>query len=209
MDKTALFQLSYGVYVVGALAGERPIGCVVNTAMQVTSSPMQISTTISKENYTHDIVKETGLYTVSILPQDVNMDIIGTFGFKSSRDTDKFAQFSYALDSRGIPYLKDDAVAFLGAKVVNTVDLGSHTLFVAEVEDGENLRKAEPMTYAYYHTVKNGTAPKAAPTYQEAEAPVVKGWKCSVCGYVHPHEELPADFRCPICGQPASVFVKL
>ena len=98
--------------MVGALAGERPIGCVVNTAMQVTSSPMQISTTISKENYTHDIVKETGLYTVSILPQDVNMDIIGTFGFKSSRDTDKFAQFSYALDSRSIPYLKDDAVAF-------------------------------------------------------------------------------------------------
>lgn len=216
MDKGALYQLSYGVYILGTKQGEKMGGCVVNTVMQVTSKPARVTTAISKDNATHDVVLSTGMYTASILGQDATMELIGQFGFKSSRDIDKFQGVHYDVDSRGIPYVTDSVLAVLSCRVIETVDLGSHTLFVSEVEDAKVLAKGEPMTYAYYHAVKGGTAPKAAPTYREEEATAApaeqakaKGWKCTICGYIHPEDTFPEGFECPICGQPKDVFVKL
>ncbi len=222
MDKAALYQLSYGVYILGVKNGEKRSGCVVNTVMQVTSNPPRVTTAVSKENNTHDMIAQSGMYTAAVLGQDVPMELIGKFGFKSGRDTDKFQGVNYQLDSRGIPFVTDSALTVLSCQVVDKIDLGSHTLFVSEVVDGQVLAKGEPMTYAYYHNVKKGTAPKAAPTYREETAEIsvkaepakataseFKGWRCTVCGYIHPDEEFPEGFECPICGQPKEVFVRL
>jgi flavin reductase (DIM6/NTAB) family NADH-FMN oxidoreductase RutF len=142
-------------------------GCTVNTVMQVTSNPIRVSTTVSKTNLTHDMIKKTGLYTVSVLPISAPVPLIGRFGFRSGRELNKFEGIEYESDANGIPYLKNDSIAFMSCKVINTVDLGTHTLFISDVYDSEVFGEEEPMTYAYYRSVKNGKVPKAAPTYRE------------------------------------------
>lgn len=169
MEIEALFQLSYGLYVISTKKGEKANGCVVNTVMQVTSNPPRISTTISKDNLTHDLVLETGEYTVSVMGQKVPPIFIGRFGFQSGRDIDKFKDTPHELDSRGIPYLKEGMMSYLSCKVVDHLDVGTHTIFVAELVDGAVFpqeEEDEAMTYAYYRKVKKGTVPKAAPTFR-------------------------------------------
>ena len=208
MDKAALFKLSYGLYIIGVKDGDKQGGCVVNTAMQVTSKPAKVSLTVSKDNHTHDMMMASKHCTVSVLAQNVSMDTVGGFGFRSSKDVDKFDGVAHKMDEQGTPYLTDGMVAYFSCDITDTVDLGSHTLFVANVVEGEVLEDAEPMTYSYYRHVKNGTVPKNAPTYREEE-PAQAGYKCSVCGHVETLDTLPEDYRCPICRQPKGVFNKL
>ena len=135
------------------------------------------------------------------------MDVIGRFGFQSGRDVEKFEGVPHQVDGKGAPHLIEKISSWFSGDIVNTMDVGSHTIFIIAVEEGEVTGpNNEPMTYAYYRTVKNGTSPKNAPTHVEEEHK--SGWKCSVCGYVHEGDELPEDFTCPICRQPRSVFVK-
>ena len=207
MDTKAFHKLSYGLYILTTSYNGKYAGCVVNTAMQVTSKPARISVTVNKENATEKMLEESCFFAVTALTQDAGMELIGKFGFQTSAETDKFAGFLTAVDENGVKYVTERAAARISCRVIRTVDLGSHVLFVGEVTGAETLDSAEPMTYAYYHQVKKGVTPKNSPAYQEEIGK--KGWRCSVCGYVLESEEIPADYVCPICGQGRDKLEKL
>lgn len=207
MNPNAFHKLSYGLYVLSSSFEGKPSGCIINTVMQVTSTPAQISVTVNKDNYTEKTIAQSGCFAAVALTQDVSMDLIGEFGFKTSETTDKFKNFAVAQDGNGIPYLIQNAAARFSCKVVQQMDVGTHVIFVGEVTEAEVLSDSKVMTYSYYHTIKKGTTPKNAPTYQ-AETANAAGYRCPVCGYVV-EGELPADFVCPICGQPAKNFIRI
>lgn len=212
MDKTAFFNLSYGVYAISTLDGTRPTGCIANSAIQVTSSPATIAVSINHDNYSCGCIEKTGGFSLSILPESVDPAVIGTLGFKSGRDTDKFSTVAYETVD-GIPVVAGSCGHFI-CKVIGKKDVFTHTIFIAEVEDCDILTKGEPMTYSYYHKVIKGKAPKNAPTYVEEDKTEESESKyiCGICGYVYdgdvPFKDLPEDYVCPICGQPKSVFKK-
>ena len=217
MDKTALFNLSYGLYVIGAKDGDREVGCVVNTVTQATSDPVTITVCINKENYTNACIQKTREFAVSILSEETLQTTIGTFGFNSSRDKDKFAEVPTGHTPSGLPYVSEGVTGYLECKVLSMVDNFTHTLFIAEVQEAENLTKEPPMTYAYYHKVLKGKTPPKASSYvaETSEAAEASGtaekYVCSVCGYEYPgskeeFEQLSDDYTCPVCGVPKSKF---
>ncbi len=211
MNNNILRNLSYGVYVISSLDGKRLVGCTANSAMQITSSPATIAISINHDNFTHNCITKTQKFSISILSEDSDPSIIGTFGFSSSRDTDKFQNFSYDMVS-DIPVVKDSC-GYIVCKVVDSFETSTHTIFIGEVIDGDVYSKAVPMTYSYYHQVIKGKSPKAAPTYiPEDVTPTTEQYKCGICGYIYdgdiPFADLPDDYVCPICGQPKEVFSK-
>jgi len=226
MNLKALYAISYGLYVIGSRKGDRLNGQIANTVIQVCSEPPTISVCINKGNLSHEFIKHSGAYTVSILSQDTPLSFIGSFGFKSGRDSDKFDGVNYRIGQTQAPIVLDNSLAYLEAKVINDVDVGTHTIFVGELVAAEVLREGEPMTYAYYHQVKRGTTPKTAPSYikeQKAAAPKAAKYTCTVCGYVYdpekgdpesgiapgtPFEQLPEDWVCPVCGAAKDEFEK-
>lgn len=199
MDNTAMFKLSYGLFVATAREGSKDNGCITNTVMQVTTTPNCISLALNKGNYTHDMILHTGQFNVSILSEKASFDIFKHWGFQSGRDVDKALGVDLARSENGIVYLTEGVNAVISAKVTTTVDLGTHTLFIAEVTDALNLNGDASATYAYYH--KNI---KPAP-----QKPKKKGWICTICGYIYEGEVLPPDFICPVCKHPASDFKPL
>jgi flavin reductase (DIM6/NTAB) family NADH-FMN oxidoreductase RutF len=199
MNSSALFKLSYGLYIVSAKEGNKDNGCIVNTVMQVTSKPVRIGTTISKDNYTHGMIMRTGKYAIAVLTQDTPMETIGRFGFRSGRDFNKFEGIDYMRDDNNIAYPADNINAYMSCKVIAATDLGTHTMFIADVENCDVINDEEPLTYAYYHKVKKGYTPKAAPSYAEQNETPATGFRCSVCGYIYKGDKLPPDFICPIC----------
>jgi flavin reductase (DIM6/NTAB) family NADH-FMN oxidoreductase RutF/rubredoxin len=209
MNKSAFYKLSYGVYAVTTLQDGKPVGCIANSAMQITSKPATVAISINKDNFTHDCIQRCGQFALSVLSEQTDAAVIGTFGFQSSRNTNKFEAIPYRLQS-DLPVL-ETACAWFTAQVTQQIDAGSHTIFLGTVTDCEVQTEETPMTYAYYHAVLKGKSPKAAPTYVE-ETPAEtkptekKKYVCSVCGYVYEGDELPEDFVCPICKQPASAF---
>ena len=207
MDQTAFFKLSYGLYIISTTSEGKDAGCVANTLHQVTSSPAQLAVTLNKDNYTEQLIEKSGRFSAVVLTQNCGMDIIKNFGFCSSRDNDKFAQCTYRRDTHGVPYPSEHMAARYSLKVVKTLDLGTHVMFVGEVEEAELLSEEEVMTYAYYHQVKNGATPKNAPSYQEKSEK--SGWRCTICGYIYEGDPLPQDYVCPLCGAPAALFEKL
>lgn len=220
IDKKAFYSLSYGLYLITTKADEFAAGCVCNTFQQVTSEPMQVSVALNKQNATTETIQRAGRFAASVLAQDATMELIGKFGFHSSNDIDKFADCKSGIDAQGIPYVAEQAVARFSAHVVNEVDLGTHVLFIAEIDEAESLEAGEPMTYAYYHLVKGGKTPPKASSYLGADdaapAQAAKGagktriaWRCTICGHVEYVDELPDDFECPICGMGKEVFEKI
>ncbi|MCX5830617.1 MAG: flavin reductase [Deltaproteobacteria bacterium] len=227
MNKSAFYKLSYGLYVVSSCSGNKLNGQIANTAFQVTSEPATIGVSINKLNLTHDFIRESKKFSVSILSTAAPMDFIGRFGFKSGRDISKFEGVQYRAGITGVPIVTEHCVAMLEAEVIAEFDCGTHRIFLGEVKDCDVLNDAEPMTYAYYHAVKGGKAPKTAPTYQ-AEEPKTKSkevsmtkYTCDVCGYVYDpeagdpdagikpgikFEDLPEDWVCPVCGADKSNF---
>ena len=162
-----LHKLTYGMYVVSSALDGKFNGQIANTVFQLTPDPVRIATSLNKDNTTHKFVAESGVFAVSILSTDTPFKLIGLFGFRSGRDVDKFAQVNYRVGTTGAPILLDNTIAYLEAKVVDSVDLGSHTLFVGEVVDGDSLGGGEPMSYDYYHRVIKGKTPKNAATYMK------------------------------------------
>lgn len=210
LDKKALYQISSGLYLVSSKNEGHQAGCIINTLMQVTSKPVQVSITINKENDTTDTILKSNVFHVTALASNVDMNVIATFGFQSSKEIDKFQPFETKYDTLDNPYIEEGMNASFACKVVHTLDVGSHIIIVGEVVESESLSQENSMTYAYYHDVKKGTSPKNAPTYQEEIKTDKKTkWRCKICGYIYEGEELPADFICPICGQPASMFEKV
>ena len=207
MNETALFKLSYGLYIISSSFEGKDAGCVVNTLHQVTASPIQLSVAVNKDNYTETVIEKSGSFNAVALTQDVPMDVIKRFGFQSSKDHNKYDGIESKRDKQRIPYLTKHTAAVLTCRVVNQLDVGSHVIFIGEVVDCDVLCQDEVMTYAYYHKVKNGTTPKNASSYQEK--PEKKGWRCTICGYIYEGDPLPEDYVCPVCGAPASCFEKI
>ena len=201
MDKKAMYNLSYGLFVLTARRGDKDNGCIINTAGQVTSAPNRISITVNKENFTHDMIRDTGKFNVSILSEKADFSLFRHFGFQSGGTADKFADYSACERSaNGLYYITEGTNAYISAAVEQTVDLGTHTMFIAAVEDMEVLSREPSATYAYYQSsIKPKPETKAEKTV----------WRCTVCGYVYEGEELPADFICPLCKHPASDFEKV
>jgi len=234
MDKKAFRQFSYGLYLVTATnAKGRHMGCVINTAEQVTSNPYRVLFTLNKDNATCEAVQQSGRLAITILNQKANMDLIGTFGFKTSTEVNKFINFDMRRID-GLPWVADAAASVLVCKVESMVDAGTHKVFIAEVEDAEVVDAETPLlTYDYYHTVLKGTTPPKASSFVDelpsaadaqpadaqpateaepaAEKPVLHHFRCMLCGYVHEttDEELPATFSCPRCGVPRDCFQKI
>ena len=220
VDSTAFHSLSYGLYIIASKAGERRAACVANTFQQVTSSPLQVCVTLNKENATARAVEESGRFTASCLSQDATMELIGTFGFHCSDDRDKFAECESAEDAAGVPYIAEQCVARFSARVVSTLDVGTHVMFVGEMEEAEKVCAGEPMTYAYYHLVKGGKTPPKASSYLPDEPPAAApasgdapkpkiAWRCTVCGHIEYVDELPDDYVCPVCGVGKDMFERI
>ena len=165
MDLKVLRNCTYGLYVIGSRKGDRLNGQIANTVFQVTSEPPTIAVSINKQNLTHEFISESKVFTASILSQDTPLSFIGHFGFKSGREVDKLKDVNYKLGEAKAPIVLDHSLAYLEAKVINQVDVGTHTIFVGELVGANVLNEGEPMTYAYYHQVKRGTTPKTAPSY--------------------------------------------
>lgn len=206
MNQIAFQKLSYGLYVISSSFEGKDAGCVANTLQQVTSSPAQLAVTLNKDNYTAQIINQAKRFDGVVLTQKSDMETIKKFGFHSSIDYDKFRD-GIERGEDGIAYPVDHIAARFSCKVVKQLDLGSHILFVGEVEEAQVKGDDEVMTYAYYHQVKNGATPKNAPSYQEKSEK--SGWRCSICGYIYEGDVLPEDYVCPLCGAPASVFEKV
>lgn len=203
MNGKAMYKLSYGLFVLTSALEGKDNGCIINTAIQVTSEPNRISIAVNKANHTEEMIRKSGKFNVSILSEAASFDLFRHFGFQSGRDCDKFADFSDCKRSaNGLYYITAGTNAYLSAAVEQSIDLGSHTLFIAAVEDMEVLSQESSATYAYY---QSQIKPKPAQTKSTGKT----AWRCRVCGYVYEGEELPADFICPLCKHPASDFEKI
>ncbi|MDR3596703.1 flavin reductase [Clostridium sp.] len=211
MNNDAFRNLSYGVYIISAWDDGRPTGCTANSTMQITSDPATIAISINHDNYTNKCIEETGRFAISILGENSDSTIIGTFGFQSGKNVNKFDSVKYEV--KGYMPIVMEACAYITCEVINKMETDTHTVFLGKVLDADVLSKDDPMTYAYYHKVIKGKSPKNAPTYiaEDSEVENKSGkYVCSVCGYVYegniPFEELPEDYTCPVCKQPKSVF---
>ncbi|MGN0324411.1 MAG: flavin reductase [Oliverpabstia sp.] len=203
MNKKAMYQLTYGLFVLTARLGEKDNGCIINTAGQVTSTPNRISIAVNKDNFTHDMIMKSGRFNISILSEKAKFETFQHFGFQSGRTTDKFDGYQACKRSdNGIYYITEGTNAYISASVEQTIDLGSHTMFISSVEDMDVLSSDPSATYAYYQDFIKPKPEKKASGGKTA-------WRCTVCGYVYEGEELPSDFICPICKHPASDFEKV
>ncbi len=215
MNTKVFHNLSYGVYIISSLDGERPTGCTANSVMQITSSPATLALSMNHDNFTNSCIEKTGKFAVSILSETSDPSLIGQFGFQSGRDVNKFENVLFET-KEGLPVLTDSCGHII-CKVIDKMETSTHTVFLGEVIDGDIQSASPSMTYAYYHRVIKGKSPKNAPTYlpeeeSESTIPSKTSWVCSICGYVYdeeaPFEELPDSYTCPICKQPKSKFVK-
>jgi flavin reductase (DIM6/NTAB) family NADH-FMN oxidoreductase RutF/rubredoxin len=223
MNGKALQKIGYGVYVISSRQGDRMNGQIANTAFQVTSSPETIAISINKQNFTHELIQGSKVFSVSVLGKTAPMTLIGRFGFKSGRDEDKFSGVQFKTGATGSPYLLEHTASYIEGEVINEMDCGTHTVFLGKVVDADVLSDAEPMTYAYYHEIKGGKSPAAAPTYQPDDTPVPQSerYTCSICGYVYDPQkgdpdnnieagtdfaDISARWLCPICQAPKEKF---
>jgi flavin reductase (DIM6/NTAB) family NADH-FMN oxidoreductase RutF len=168
MDAKALYLISYGMYIICSKKGDKINGQTANSVVQVASEPPIISVCINKQNLTHEFIKESKVFTASVIAQTAPLKLIGGFGFKSGRDVNKFEGVNYKLGQSGAPVILDGTLGYLEARVIDSVDAKTHTIFVGELVGAEVLAEGEPMTYAYYHLVKRGTTPKSAPSFNKA-----------------------------------------
>ena len=242
MKVKAFHKLSYGLYLIAAEFQGKKSGYIANTVFQVTSEPPQMAISCHKDNFSAQIILDSGAFSVSVLKREVNMKIIGDFGFMSSTDINKFAGINYLKGPSGSPIVTDSAVAWFDCKVVKSIDLGSHYLIIGEVIDSDELSDEEPLTYQYYREKYKMFSPKNSPTYiekskleEDAQTIIVedkgketdvtyfdgKKYICAICGFVYdpeegdptigiapgtPFEQLPEDYRCPVCNAGKEYF---
>lgn len=195
-DLKALYNISYGLYVVTCNDGKKDNGLIVNTVVQVTSSPLRVAVTVNKSNYSYGVIEKTGVMNVNCLTESAPFAVFEKFGFQSGRNADKFAGESVLRSENGLVRLDGHVNAFLSLKVVQVVDLGTHGMFICDVTEAKKLSDETSVTYAYYQ--KN--------IKPMSEKKGIKGYVCKVCGYVYEGEVLPEDFVCPWCKHGAEDF---
>ena len=200
-----MYKLTYGLFVLTARQGDKSNGCIINTAIQVASNPDKIAIAVNKANYTHDMVLAAGEFNISVISQTATFDLFKRFGFQSGKDVDKFEGFEgYATGANGIRYVTEGTNAYISVKVTQSVDLGSHTMFVGTITDMEVLDSAASATYAYYfENIK--PKPEAVGTTPDGQTV----WRCKICGYEYVGEEVPDDFICSICKHGKQDFEKV
>ena len=236
IDFSSFHKLSYGLYIITSEYEGKKSGYAGNTGFQVTASPSTIAVSCNKDNFTCGIIQKSKVFALSVLQKDLDITIIGDFGFKSSQNIDKFAKHAYKTGELGIPVMTESCIAAFECKVLNEMDCGSHILFIGEVVNSEKLNDRPPLTYEYYHEHYKMLAPKNAPTYidpanlveeKDVKSEVkVSGDEmtehiCIICGYTYdpavgepslgipsgtPFEDLPEEFVCPICGASKEYF---
>ncbi len=209
IDNKALYNLSYGLFVLSAKGGKEN-GCIINTAIQLTSNPLKISVCINKSNYTLDMIIQSGKFNISVLSTDATFEIFKHFGFETGKKVNKFPAFNVQYASNGVPYVQDGANAYFSANVDKYIDLGTHVLIIGTVTESKVLSKTPSVTYAYYQAnIKPKPTKKPATETSNGK----KVWVCKICGYVYddnvekiPFENLPNDWVCPLCKHPKSDF---
>jgi flavin reductase (DIM6/NTAB) family NADH-FMN oxidoreductase RutF/rubredoxin len=242
MKFKAFHKMSYGMYLIASEHDGKKTGYIANTAFQVTSQPPQLAISCHKDNFSAQIILDSGAFSVSVLKQEVSMKIIGDFGFMSSTDINKFSGINYIRSGSGAPIVTDSSVAWFDCKVIKSIDLGSHYLIIGEVLDSDELSDEEPLTYQYYREKYKMYSPKNSPTFiektkLESEVQTViieersgetdvtyfdgERYICAICGFVYdpaegdptmgiapgtPFEELPEDYRCPVCNAAKEYF---
>ena len=226
-DISVLNLLSYGMYIVAAKSGDQINGQIVNTVFQITSEPPRVAVSINHENLTHELINQSKMFSVSILDESTPLSFIGRFGFRSGRDLDKLSAVKFLKGIDNCPIVVDNAIAYLEVKVINQVDVNTHTVFIGEVMNGKILRAGNPLTYSYYHQVKGGKTSKRAATYipPAPEDPTDKKalgkYQCEICGWIYDpaigdpdhgiapgtaFEDIPNDWVCPVCGASKNDF---
>jgi flavin reductase (DIM6/NTAB) family NADH-FMN oxidoreductase RutF/flavodoxin len=198
-DPAALFNIGYGLYVVTSNDGKKDNGLIVNTVTQVTNTPNRLAVTINKDNYSHHIIKQTGIMNVNCLTVDAPFNVFEQFGFVSGRNTDKFKDSEPLRSANGLAVLPRYINSFMSLKVEQYVDLGTHGMFVCEVTEANVISDKETMTYSYYHS---NVKPKP-------QTEGKKGYVCKICGYVYEGAVLPEDFVCPLCKHGAEDFEEI
>lgn len=216
MDLSSLEDISYGMYLITTSNGKEDAGCIINTLTQITSKNPIVSVSINKNNYTNKILKESDKFVVSIISENIDPQVISKFGYLSSEKENKFENINYELDNK-IKVITDNMCSYLICEVLNIIDAETHDIFIARVESTKKLSNLKPMTYKYYKEVLKGISPKNAPTYIENKVSTVgKKYRCKICGYIYdnekekiPFEELPEDFKCPLCGAGKDMFEEI
>ncbi len=244
MKLKAFHKLSYGLYLIASEYRDKKTGYIANTVFQVTSDPPQLAISCHKNNFSTRIILDSGAFSVSVLKKEVNMKIVGDFGFMSSTDINKFSGINYLKGQSGAPIVIDSSVAWFDCKVVKSIDMGTHFLIIGQVIDSDEISDDEPLTYQYYREKYKMYSPKNSPTYiekskLEAEIPMIpvqdiepehehffdgESYVCAICGFTYNPEEgdpsmgispgtrfedLPADYRCPICNASKEYFKKV
>jgi len=219
----ALYKISYGLYIVSSGDKAKGNGYISNTVFQVTAEPPRFAVCCSKNNFTSELIQKCGAFSVSVLAQSASSEIFGKFGYKSGRDFDKMAGTNFKHGDTGVPIVLDESIGYFECQVIQTLDVGTHLLFIGDLLTAETLDDSkEPLTYSYYRQVKNGVAPKNAPTYIDKSklevktAAIAKKYKCQVCGYIYDesvetlkYTDLPDDWVCPLCGSEKSEFAEI
>lgn len=207
MDQTALFNLTYGLFLASVEEGGKKNACIINTAIQVTSEPNGMTVTMLKSNLTTQLICKKGSLAISVISQECTLDVIKGFGLRSGKECNKFEEVEHKIDGKGNPYLQKGMLAFMSLEVSSIIDLGTHYLFICKVTEAENLEKGKPMSYADYRILKSGGS-----LQNSDEKPAVKSYVCTVCHYVYdgdtPFSELPDNWMCPVCGKSKEVFVE-
>jgi flavin reductase (DIM6/NTAB) family NADH-FMN oxidoreductase RutF/rubredoxin len=220
----ALFKITYGLYIVSSGNKTKGNGFISNTFFQVTAEPPRFASCCNKDNYTASLIQETGAFSVSIIHKDTDPDIISRFGYKSGKDTDKLNGLNVKYGETGVPIILNDCIAFLECKVIQTIDVGTHLMFIGELIQSEIVDDTkDALTYLHYRQVRKGAAPKNAPTYIDKSklgttltGSLSKKFECTACGYIYDEAEqdikfvdLPDDWVCPVCGSEKSDFIEV
>jgi flavin reductase (DIM6/NTAB) family NADH-FMN oxidoreductase RutF/rubredoxin len=230
-DINAFFRVSYGLYIISSEYDNNKAGYVANTFFQVTAEPPRVAISCNKSNYSYDIIKNSGKYAASVLAQNAKPEIIGAFGYKSGRDTEKFSDFKYIKNGSSIPIIIEDCIAWFDCEVCDIFEVGTHSLFIAEIKDYDLLDpNGAPLTYSFYRDNRNGKSPANAPTFISDEKfknnidnTATKLYRCPVCGYIYDpsigdpdhriesgteFKDLPDTWECPICSIPKEDFIE-
>jgi flavin reductase (DIM6/NTAB) family NADH-FMN oxidoreductase RutF/rubredoxin len=230
MNLKTLHKITYGLYVVCSKNNDKYNGQIANAIFQVTSEPPTLAISINKKNLTHELIEKSKVFTISILSEETPLTFIGTFGFKSGRDINKFEGTKYKIGKTKTPIVLDYTIAYIECKLIDKINAGTHTIFIAEVVEADVINENSPMTYEFYHKVKGGYSPKTAPTYfstvdikENKEEKKMDSYVCNVCGYIYDpdvgdpdngiapgtsFEDLPENWVCPVCGAGKAAFSK-